>query len=422
MANAGAAMIDVSLLALNGHTPLAIAAFLQARLPGMALFVRFPDRTGISPGEQAWSRHAGITSLLPGSSTAAWQPSLAPVLGRMLEAIGGGAVRMPSLEAWIKETMRTGAEPRPGLVKDAHMDAYQLERAGVKAARLAEAMQAHRERRPGRGSHVARQAVPGVLRRLRGSRLAGGALRAPAPGRPQGVRVPLAHGAHPPRAAPGRVRRRPPLLPLLGAARADRFDRVDLVQAAAAAMPGKGRRAGGRAHLPRQDLPALCFVGEDAARWLMQRFALPLGAAETIGQRLLEKLGRLPPRGRRARLRGEQVLLPLPRGRGNHSRLAQSVNGCARSAIRRRHDRREEGAGARVPDAAGRISALRFMREFHDPAFEKERPALERLRGHRVGRLCAEPQGAAHTHKAGPGFKDPGYDLSGRMARERRAR
>ncbi len=31
-----------------------------------------------------------------------------------------------------------------------------------------------------------------------------------------------------------------------------------------------------------------CFVGDDAARWLMQRFALPLGAAETIGQRLLE--------------------------------------------------------------------------------------------------------------------------------------
>ncbi len=283
MANAGAAMIDVPLLALNGHTPLAITAFLQARLPGMALFVRFPDRTGISPGEQAWSRHAGITSLLPGSSTAAWQPSLAPVLGRILEAMGGGAVRMPSLEAWIKETMRTGAEPRPGLVKDAHMDAYQLERAGVNAARLAEAMQAPGgvpvadrtwHGKPYRACFVASEAVDWLVASF-------------------GLLRPVALKACEFLWRTGRIHHvlrqaafaDDHLYFRFSGQRAD-FDRVDLVQAAAAMRGKDGVQVAERTYLAKT-YPR-CFVGEDAARWLMQRFALPLGAAETIGQRLLE--------------------------------------------------------------------------------------------------------------------------------------
>ncbi len=53
----------------------------------------------------------------------------------------------------------------------------------------------------------------------------------------------------------------------------------------------------------------------------------------------------------------------------------------------------------------------RFMREFHDPAFEKERAALERLEAIAWDGY-AQNRKAPLTHKAGPGFKDPGYDLS----------
>src|SRR5262249_4717834 len=110
MAGARGALLDAPLLALNGHTPLGAATVLRARFPGMAICVRLPERTGISPGEQAWAHHVGIASLLPGSSAAAWQESMAPVLGRMLEALGAASVDLARLEAWIHETLRTGAE------------------------------------------------------------------------------------------------------------------------------------------------------------------------------------------------------------------------------------------------------------------------------------------------------------------------
>jgi len=283
MAHAAAAMIDVPLLALNGHTPLSVAAFLKPRFPGMALFVRFPERTGISPGEQAWARNAGIASLLPGSSAAAWQPSLAPVLGRMLEAIGAGAVRLPSLEAWINEALRTGAEPRPGLVKDAHVDAYQLERAGVATARLAEAMQgsggvpvADRtwHGKPYRACFVASEAVDWLVARF-------------------GLRRPIALKACEFLWRTGRIHHvlrqaafaDDQLFFRFSGQRSD-FERVDLVHAAAAMRGKDGVQVAERTYLAKTY--TRCFVGDDATRWLMQRYALPLGAAETVGQRLLE--------------------------------------------------------------------------------------------------------------------------------------
>jgi len=283
MAGAGAAMIDVPLLALNGHTPLAIATVLQARLPGIALFVRFPERTGISPGEQAWARHAGIASLLPGSTAAAWQPSLAPVLGRMVEAVGGGPVHLASLEAWINETLRTGAEPRPGPVKDAHMDAYQLERAGVSAARLADAMQAPGglpvadrtwHGKPYRDCFVAGEALDWLVARF-------------------GLRRELALKACGFLWRTGRIHHvlrqaafsDDHLYFRFSGRRAD-LDRVDLVQAEAGMRGKDGVQIAERTYLAKT-YPR-CFVGDDAVRWLMRRHGLPLGAAETIGQRLLE--------------------------------------------------------------------------------------------------------------------------------------
>ena len=54
---------------------------------------------------------------------------------------------------------------------------------------------------------------------------------------------------------------------------------------------------------------------------------------------------------------------------------------------------------------------VRFMRNFYDPAFEAEREALARLEaiawdGYK------EDRKAPRTHKAGPGFADPKYQLS----------
>lgn len=280
---AGAVMLDAPVLALNGHTPLGVAAFLGARFPGMALFVRLPERTGISPGEQAWARHVGIASLLPGSSAAAWQESLAPVLERMVEAVGRSPIDRTKLEAWINEALRTGAEPRPGPVKDTYADAFELERKGVAGGRLAEVMQAPGgvpvadrtwHGKPYRACFVASDAVDWLVER-------------------QGLARPLAVKACTFLWRTGRIHH-----VLRQAAFADehlyfRFsgrrselERVDLVQAAAG-MRGRGGVAiAERTYLAK--VYPRCFVGEDAVRWLMGRYGLPLGAAETIGQRLLD--------------------------------------------------------------------------------------------------------------------------------------
>jgi multimeric flavodoxin WrbA len=53
----------------------------------------------------------------------------------------------------------------------------------------------------------------------------------------------------------------------------------------------------------------------------------------------------------------------------------------------------------------------RFRRNFYDPAFEKEADAVARLEAI-AWDAYEKDRKAPRTHKAGPGFHDPGYDLS----------
>jgi len=53
----------------------------------------------------------------------------------------------------------------------------------------------------------------------------------------------------------------------------------------------------------------------------------------------------------------------------------------------------------------------RFERNFFDPAFEKEKDAIARLEAI-AWEAYADDRKAPRTEKAGPGFKDPDYDLS----------
>ena len=58
-----------------------------------------------------------------------------------------------------------------------------------------------------------------------------------------------------------------------------------------------------------------------------------------------------------------------------------------------------------------------FPHAFYDPAFEPLAERNRQDRRRRLGRLSATTARAPRTGKAGPGFADPDYDLSGRMAR-----
>ena len=62
----------------------------------------------------------------------------------------------------------------------------------------------------------------------------------------------------------------------------------------------------------------------------------------------------------------------------------------------------------------------RFRRNFYDPAFEKESEAIARLE-EIAWNNYKDDHKAPRTHKAGPGFANPDYDLSDewRAARDR---
>jgi multimeric flavodoxin WrbA len=65
-----------------------------------------------------------------------------------------------------------------------------------------------------------------------------------------------------------------------------------------------------------------------------------------------------------------------------------------------------------APPMAGRDEFHeRFMRDFYDPAFEAESQALTRLE-EIAWQAYQQGRKAPRTHKAGPGFADPDYELS----------
>jgi hypothetical protein len=276
-------IVDAPVLCARGFAADAFAAFLMQRYPGIAVFVRLPSRTGISAAEQAWARHAGIASLLPGSSVAAWQDSLAPVLSRVLAMIGRPKLDAVKIEAYLHELMRSGTEPRPGPVKDAYVAAFELERAGVNAGRLHEAMLGEAgvavadrtwRGRTYRDCFVASQAIDWLVARYGLDR--GTALRTLAflwrTGRIHHVlRDAELHDDY--------------LYFRFSGRRAD-LDRVDLVQLEAAMRSRGGVPIAERVHLSKS-YPR-CFVGEEAVDWIMARCGVPLGTAECVGQRLLE--------------------------------------------------------------------------------------------------------------------------------------
>jgi len=282
IAEARAVVADAPLLAAHGVTPASLTAFLKSRFPDLAVFVRLPARTGISAPEQAWASHAGIASLLPGSTVAAWQDSLAPVLSRVLAALGRPAVDASKLEPYLAGLMRSGAEPRPGPVKDAFVDAYHLEREGVNAARLFEAMQgatgvAVGERawhgKSYRECFVASEAVDWLVGRF-------------------GLRREAALRACTFLWRTGRIHHvvresafEDDLLFFRFSGRRRELDRIDLLEAEEAMRAPDGVPIGERVHLAKS-YPH-CFVGGEAVDWLMARYRLPLGAAETVGDRLL---------------------------------------------------------------------------------------------------------------------------------------
>jgi len=163
------------------------------------------------------------------------------------------------------------------------MDAYQLERAGVNTARLAEAMQAPGgvpladrtwHGKPYRECFVASEAIDWLVARF-------------------GLRRPQAMKACEFLWRTGRIHhvlRQAAFgddhLYFRFSGRRAELDRVDLVEAEAAMRGRGGVSIAERTYLAKT-YPR-CFVGDDAVHWLMQRYGLPLGAAETIGQRLLE--------------------------------------------------------------------------------------------------------------------------------------
>jgi len=285
-----ALVVDVPVLLAAGTHPAAFAAAAAERASRLALFVRLPERTGISVPERAWARRVGIASLLPGSTVAAWRSSVASVLQRVLERLGKAEPDLNALGAHLAALVRRGEEPRPGPVKDAHAEAQRLEGKGVDPMALLTALRsdggvAVKDRSHWRTTYrdcfVASEAVDWIDRH-------------------HGIGRPLATEACEFLWRTGRIHH-----VLRDAAFADDYlffrfgpsraelERIDLADLQArmrfggsGAVLADGLAIGDRSYMGKT-YPR-CFVGSEAVDWLARTCGLTRGAAEGIGQSLVE--------------------------------------------------------------------------------------------------------------------------------------
>jgi hypothetical protein len=282
MSGATAIVADVASLETQGVTPAAFAQRLRQARNGIEVFARLPSRSGIAPHEREWASQAGLASLLPGSSVAAWQESLAPVIERVVSSLGVAKVDAAALEAAVNRLVKAGAEPRPGVVKDTYANAWRLETEGVNATATLEELQgasglvADRRYRGKlyRDCFVASEAIEWMVANLgmkRSAALAAGTFL---------WRTGRIH--HVLRDAPfddGLFFFR------FGLPRAA-SSQLDLAAIERTMRSPVGVEIADRAYLgttyPRT------FVGSEAVEWLMQRHRLSRGAAEDVGQSLVD--------------------------------------------------------------------------------------------------------------------------------------
>ena len=281
-----AVVADVPALEAQGLGSAMFAARIAQSLPHVRVFIRLPSRTGITRAERAWASRMGIASLLPGSSTAAWKKSFAPVVERIVSGLEADSLDADALERSVNRLVTAGAEPRPGIVKDIYGLARRLEQDGVNGAELFEAMRSQPglvadRRYRGKGypeCFVASEAIEFIASRFGVSRAA-------------------AHAAGTFLWRTGRIHH-----VLRDAAFDDGFfffrigatshatGGIDLGDVEAAMRAPDGVEISDRAYAGKT-YPK-CFVGSEAVEWLRGRYRLTVGEAESMGHSLIE-LGEL---------------------------------------------------------------------------------------------------------------------------------
>jgi len=283
LAGCAALVADVGALAQRGMSPADAAHWVQESHPGVKLLVRVPERAGFSVAERSWAKAKGLESLLPGGTVAAWDESIKPMTERILSSAGLPAPDVRALEHHVRDLVKRGVEPRPSAAKDIYADAYVLRSQNVDALAVHEAMQqpggvtvedrAYRGRTYAR-CFVASEAIDWIERRY-------------------GMRRAMAETACRFLWRTGRIHH-----VVRDARFADDYlffrfagTRAQLARVDLAALEGAMAQPGGLAIADRtwhgRTFPR-CFVGLEAVEWIMRRERLDFGAAESIGQSLLE--------------------------------------------------------------------------------------------------------------------------------------
>ena len=280
-----AVIADASVLASHALGAAAFASRLSQGLPHVRAFVRLTSRTGIARSERAWASRVGIASLLPGSTTTAWKKSLAPVIERVVTALGSESFDADAIGMAVNGLMKSGAEPRPGPVREIYDLANRLERDGVDGAEVFEALRSERglvaDRRY-RGKiypecFVASEAIDFMASRFSMKR-----------------ETALATGMF--LWGTGRIHH-----VLRDASFGDGYfffriggtphaAGIDLGEVQSAMRARDGVQVADRVYMGKTY--GRCFVGSEAVDWLRHRYRLTQGEAESTGQSLLE-LGEL---------------------------------------------------------------------------------------------------------------------------------
>ena len=275
--------MDLPLLAGERLTLADFSQWSRKRWPGLALLVRLPQRTFVSGAEEAWATANGAAALLAGQSASAARDSVGPAIGKVLKVIGSDRFDPERLATFLRVLRGAVETPQAARIARTHALDDLLVRTGIRLDDMYREMLEHGgvpvQDRTYRGRKF-RQCFVGsdafAFMRSRG-RLDGDSANAAAEAMAR--RGMLHH-----------VLREHELRDATYFFRFDGtdavLDAIDLDETVCAMRGPKGVSIATRTYFGKPY--ERCFLGSDAADWLVSRYRLTIGSAEAIGQRLVD--------------------------------------------------------------------------------------------------------------------------------------
>jgi len=283
LGRADALLVDLPALASQHLSLSQLAHWSRSRWPNLKLIARLPSRPVLSGPEEAWAVANGAVALVAGQSVSAKGSSIVPALQKVARAVGLAEIDVSSLDNFLRVMGAKADAPGAAAVGRTHSLLDRLAAEGIDLHGLSRKMQGRGgvtvEDRKYRGKtyrqcFVGSEAIAWMREK---GRLDGKSPDAVAEA--MGLAGLVHHVLREHQFTDGNYFFR------FGGL-SDVLDGLDLDGISRDMRGPKGVPIGTRLYLGKSY--ENCFVGSEAADWLVARHGLTVGEAETAGQRLVD--------------------------------------------------------------------------------------------------------------------------------------